>query len=106
MAFLRICRDVRLVLCELLRACDLESIRAHEALMKDHEDEAAWSLRMFFDPNRRRIESTILLLGEAGVRARRDWLEAEFPDREKMLDDILLAGGVHDDQGRFVEVTA
>lgn len=101
-----LCRAVRLALCDLLSECERQAARAHRALVKNPGDTESWEFLVFHYRNRRRIEGTILLLGEGRVRTRREWMEGQLMDREQLIDYVLLAGGVFDDQERFVEVQA
>lgn len=68
MDFLETCGAVRLALCCLLCQCEQESACAHEVLAKHQGQEDAWASLEFFYSNRRRIEGTILLLGEGSIR--------------------------------------
>lgn len=104
--FLRVCGDVRLALADLLSDCAREAERAHGILAKNPADESAWQFLEFFYQNKRRIEASVLLLADAEIKTRRRWLEAGIQGREKILDEVLVAGGILGIDGKFLEVAA
>jgi hypothetical protein len=53
---------------------------------------------------RPRLMAAAILLAEAPISERRRWLEADVNERERIIDQILTAGGLYADAGRFVEV--
>ncbi len=69
----------------------------------DPEDESAWDGLEWVYKNEREVLATIILLGEGAIAPRRRWLEAAAEERERIIEEILLTGGLHDPRGNFIE---
>jgi hypothetical protein len=76
---------------------------ALNCLRTSPENEQAWSRLAFVYNELPRVRAELLLLGEADISARYSWLKASEFDRKGMLEAIVLAGGVLDQGGRWVE---
>ncbi|HLI31101.1 MAG TPA: hypothetical protein VKV79_08400, partial [Terriglobia bacterium] len=102
--FLAACRDHRLAFNAL--CCIMQQARdeAHEKLKANPDDETGWDVLAWVAENEREVLATCQLLSEGSIPARRRWLEADSQERERIAEEILLAGGVVDGDGRFIEV--
>jgi len=104
--FLAACRDHRLAFNALYCLMQQATDEAHEKLKSNPEDEAAWDCLAWAYQNEREVLAVCLLLSEGAIADRRRWLEGSPEERENIISKILLAGGLADGAGRFVEVNA
>ncbi len=101
--FLAECRTERLRACEELRELGRLELLAHEA-GPDHP--ATWGALEVVYRQRPALTAEAILLSEGAIADRRKYLESDAEGRGRMSEEILMAGGVHDDAGKFIEVSA
>ncbi len=101
--FLAACKRERLRACEELRELGRLELLAHEA-GPDHP--STWPALEMVYRKRPVLTARAVLFSEGAVHDRRKYLEADGKGRERIIDGILLAGGVTDDAGKFIEVSA
>jgi len=98
--FLAACRSERLRIAEALRDLGRLELLAYEA----GPSEEAWGALALVYQQQPRLAAEYALLCHGAIGARRRWLEADAEERERIAEEILLAGGLADAEGRFVVV--
>ena len=75
---------------------------ASERLKNNMQDKPAWSALAFTYSELPRISTALLLLEDGPIGERVPFLNADEPERQEKVDQITLAGGLTDGQGRFI----
>ncbi len=99
--FLAECRLERLRACEELRELGRLELLAHEA---GPEHPATWNALATAYTRRPGAAARAVLFSEGAIADRRAWLESDAQGRGRILENILLAGGLSDSAGKFLGV--
>jgi hypothetical protein len=92
---------------ELYEACrSLRRIRgrAGDTLRMPTEDIKSWTALAYVDRELPRVEAALAILESAPVAVRLAFLNAAEADRAGAVEQVILAGGLDDSDGRFIEV--
>lgn len=102
--FYEMIRARRLELYDSCRALGRILDGAHRRLQQNAEDVAAWSALALVYRHLRGVGAQLALLENAPMRERLAFLTAPEPESRRKVEEVLLAGGLVDERGRFVEL--
>lgn len=78
--------------------------RAERRLRSIPEDATAWAALAFVSRELPKTEAALTVLQDAPVAVRLAFLKATEAERAEVVAHVILAGGLYDAEGRFIEV--